>query len=246
MSNPYQSPLDSTSPVNSSLHHLYKYRSLGGLTAIITVLLLFGIVASVAETLSSYSQLDLLNRMRSGMKVTQGEVLANATKQASVAFAALGLWIVNVISFWIWIVRAHKNLRAFGITDATYTPGWALGWFFVPIANLVQPFQAMKELWQASHAGAEWSKSSSTKTVNSWWCLWILSSVYGTIIGRLFPDEPIMSTKLSMAGFLIHIPLCLLALKLVRGIHNAQESLGATTEPHANKLPAAFPLIPPR
>lgn len=230
MSNPYQSPLDSTSPVNSSLHHLYKYRSLGGLTAIITVLLLFGIVASVAETLSSYSQLDLLNRMRSGMKVTQGEVLANATKQASVAFAALGLWIVNVISFGIWIVRAHKNLRAFGITDATYTPGWALGWFFVPIANLVQPFQAMKELWQASHVGAEWSKSSSTKIVNSWWCLWLLSSVYGALIGRVLTlensiDELIMGTKLSMAGFLIHIPLCLLALKLVRGIHNAQESL---------------------
>ena len=76
MSNPYQPPLESTSTVNSSLDHLYKYQSLGALTAIITVLLLFGIVAAVAETLSSYSQLDLLNRMRSGMKVTQGEALA--------------------------------------------------------------------------------------------------------------------------------------------------------------------------
>ena len=171
MSNPYQPPLESTSTVNTSLEHLYKYQSLGALTAIITVLLLFGVVASVAETLSSYSQLDLLNRMRSGMKVTQGEVLANAAQQASIAFAALGLYIVTAITFGIWIVRAHKNLRAFGITDTTYTPGWALGWFFVPFLNLVRPFQAMKELWQASHAGAEWSKSSSTKLVNSWWCL---------------------------------------------------------------------------
>ena len=209
-------------------------------------MLLFGIVASIAETLATYSQLELLNRTRAGMQVTQADFIANAARVTSISAAALLLWIVNAISLGFWIVRAHKNLRAFGIQRLTYTPGWAFGWFFIPILNLVRPFQAMKELWQASHAGAEWSKSSSTKTVNSWWCLWILSSVYGTIIGRLFPDEPIMSTKLSMAGFLIHIPLCLLALKLVRGIHNAQESLGATTEPHADKLPAAFPLIPPR
>ena len=47
-------------------------------------------------------------------------------------------------------------------------------------------------------------------------------------------DELIMGTKLSMAGFLIHIPLCLLALKLVRGIHNAQESLGDPTSSTAS------------
>ena len=234
MSNPYQPPLESTSTVNSSLDHLYKYQSLGALTAIITVLLLFGIVAAVAETLSSYSQLDLLNRMRSGMKVTQGEALANAAQQASIAFAALGLYIVTAITFGIWIVRAHKNLRAFGITDTTYTPGWALGWFFVPFLNLVRPFQAMKELWQASHAGAEWDKSSSARLVNIWWCLWLLNSVYGTLIARLFTsqssiDDLLMGTKLSMAGFLINIPVCYLALKLVRGIHNAQETLGDAT-----------------
>ncbi|MGC6450952.1 MAG: DUF4328 domain-containing protein [Pirellulaceae bacterium] len=230
MSNPYQPPLESTSTVNSSLDHLYEYKSLGALTAIITVLLLFGIVASIAETLATYSQLELLNRTRAGMQVTQADFIANAARVTSISAAALLLWIVNAISLGFWIVRAHKNLRAFGIQRLTYTPGWAFGWFFIPILNLVRPFQAMKELWQASHVGAEWSKSSSTKIVNSWWCLWLLSSVYGALIGRVLTlensiDELIMSTKLSMAGFLIHIPLCLLALKLVRGIHNAQESL---------------------
>lgn len=234
MSNPYQSPLDSTSPVNSSLSHLYKYQSLGALTAIITVLLLFGIAAAVVETLSSYNQLDLLNRMRSGMNVTQGEVLANAARQAAVSIAALGLYIITAIIFGIWIVRAHKNLHAFGIQRLSYTPGWALGWFFVPFLNLVRPFQAMKELWQASHGGAEWDKSSSAKLVNIWWCLWLLNSVYGTLIARLFTsqssiDDLRMGTKASMAGFLINILVCYLALKLVRNIHAAQETLGSPT-----------------
>ena len=225
---------DSTSPVNSSIHHLYKYRSLSGLTAIITVLLLFGVVASVAETLASYSQLGLLNRMLSGMQVTQAEASANAARLVSISSAAMVLLIVNAISFGIWIVRAHKNLRAFGIQRLSYTPGWALGWFFVPFLNFVRPFQAMKELWQASHAGAEWSKSGSTTLVNFWWCLWLFSGVYGTLITRLFTsqssiDDLLMGTKASMAGFLITIPVYILALKLVRGIHNAQETLGDAT-----------------
>ena len=27
----------------------------------------------------------------------------------------------------------------------TISAGWAIGWFFVPFANLVMPYQAMKE-----------------------------------------------------------------------------------------------------
>ena len=32
----------------------------------------------------------------------------------------------------------------------SFTPGWSVGWFFVPIMNPWKPFQAMREIWQAS------------------------------------------------------------------------------------------------
>ena len=232
MSNPYQPPLEPNSTIYPSQDHFYTFQSLGPLTSIVTVLLLFGILASVAETLSSYSQLGLLNRASSGAEVTEAEVSANDARMVSIGLGAVAIYIVTAISFAIWIVRAHKNLRALKIQRLSYTPGWALGWFFVPFLNLIRPFQAMKELWQASHAGAEWSTSSSAKLVDFWWCLWLINNVYGAFISRSFSsqnsvDELILATKVGMAGFLIHIPVCILAIKLVGGIHTAQEKLGS-------------------
>ncbi len=232
MNNPYQPPLEPNSTIYPSKEHLYTFQNLGPLTAIVTVLLLFGIIGSVAETLSSYGQLDMLNRARSGVEVKLDDISAIEARMVSMGLGAVAIYIVTAICFAIWIVRAHKNLRALKIQRLSYTPGWALGWFFVPFLNLIRPFQAMKDLWQASHAGAEWSTASSAKLVDFWWCLWLINNVYGAIISRTFSsqnsiDEVILATKIGMAGFLIHIPVCILAIKLVRGIHSAQEDLGS-------------------
>ena len=231
MSNPYQAPAEPTSTVNPSLGHLHIYRSLGGLTSIITVLLVFGVAGSVAQTLAAFSQLDLLQRANIGLVITQAEASANDARMVSISLGAVGIYLVTAIVFGVWIVRAHKNLRALKIERLSYTPGWALGWFFVPFLNLVRPFQAMTELWQASHAGSQWSKSGSVTLVNFWWGMWLVHNFYGSLIGRAFASDEtvsdlILATKINMVGFLIHIPLCFLALKLVRRIHNAQENIG--------------------
>ena len=51
--------------------------------------------------------------------------------------------------FCLFMPRANRNARAFG-SSMSISPGWAAGWFFVPIANLWMPYQAMKEIWQGS------------------------------------------------------------------------------------------------
>tara|TARA_B100000945_G_C20390257_1_gene601842 strand:+ start:821 stop:1543 length:723 start_codon:yes stop_codon:yes gene_type:complete len=238
MSNPYQAPQKPLSTVNSAVSNLYNYKNLGALTAITTALLLLGIFSAGVETWSSYNQLDLLNRMRSGMQYTQGEAMANDTREMAIGLAALAIYILTAIVFGIWIVRAHKNLYAFKLQRLSYTPGWALGWFFVPILNYIRPFQAMKELWQASHGGVKWDSFASANLINLWWLLWVVNSIYSTVVSRMFLspsniDELIIGTKASMFSVLIHIPLCLLAIKLVRGIQNAQEKLANS---HAEML----------
>ena len=48
-----------------------------------------------------------------------------------------------------FIVR-NCNVRALGANDLSISPGWSAGWFFVPFANLVKPFVAVREIWNAS------------------------------------------------------------------------------------------------
>jgi hypothetical protein len=49
-----------------------------------------------------------------------------------------------------WIYRTNANAHLLG-GDMTISPGWSVGWYFVPVANLFKPYEGMKETWFASH-----------------------------------------------------------------------------------------------
>jgi hypothetical protein len=77
------------------------------------------------------------------------------------------------MAFLMWIHRSHRNLSAFGAQGLTFTPGWAVGWWFIPIFNLFRPFQIVREIWQASDpgmpAGAAWRRAPSSPLIGWWW-----------------------------------------------------------------------------
>jgi hypothetical protein len=85
------------------------------------------------------------------------------------------------VTFLRWIYRANKNLHVLSSEPMTFTPGWSVGWYFIPIANLYKPYQAMKEIWSVAHRGAVGSGS----LLGWWWTLWIVSNFLGRIALRL-------------------------------------------------------------
>lgn len=64
-------------------------------------------------------------------------------------------------------------------------PGWAVGWFFVPLANLAMPFITMRELWKASANPRDWQLERTPLALPLWWACWLASSIAGTIAFRL-------------------------------------------------------------
>ena len=79
-----------------------------------------------------------------------------------------------VVSFWIH--RAHSNLIAADLDGLEYTPGWAIGWFAIPIANFWKPFQAMRELWNASHGSLAQHDRAAPGLLWAWWLTWVFSA----------------------------------------------------------------------
>ncbi len=51
----------------------------------------------------------------------------------------------------MWVYRAHANLRESGMEELRHSPGWAVGSYFIPIANLFVPFSAMRALHNRSN-----------------------------------------------------------------------------------------------
>jgi|GEM_PF-1616307 len=83
--------------------------------------------------------------------------------------------VVIQILLLIWIYRSVRNLLALGIQGMRYSPGWAVGWFFIPFANLIVPPLVLTEIWKASSPAArpgDWRRGSLNLFVPLWWlCL---------------------------------------------------------------------------
>lgn len=81
------------------------------------------------------------------------------------------LFISGIVSL-CWVYGASRNAHALKNGRLTSSPGWAVGWFFVPIASLYKPFETMKEIWMVS-AGPTDKRRNNVTMIAAWWLLFI-------------------------------------------------------------------------
>lgn len=92
--------------------------------------------------------------------------------EAATGFFDIGIFlleVVVVIVFFTWVHRATSNLRAFTAHPMSSTPGWSVGWYFIPFAGLFMPYRGMADIWQASH-----DQRAAKAPVVIWWLLALL------------------------------------------------------------------------
>src|SRR5688572_8646757 len=104
----------------------------------------------------------------------------------SLAYLAFTVAIlVSIVLVAMWIHRGHANLREAGIDGLEFTPGWAVGWYFIPFANLVMPFKAMRELWSASRGAHDPFGGQAPPEVKAWWAAWIVGNILSSVGSRI-------------------------------------------------------------
>ena len=93
--------------------------------------------------------------------------------------------LLSIVLVGMWIHKAHANLFAAGLSGLRYSPGWSVGWFFVPLLNLFKPYDAMRELWHASFGAHERFDSPAPSHLQLWWGLWIGGNIASNIAQRM-------------------------------------------------------------
>ena len=151
-----------------------SFRDLGRFTSTLQWMLRAGALLAAVSLLSSWMQLDLLSR-----SFTEEEGAANDQREAFVSGVAFLLLIATFIVFGRWIVLAHRNLTGLGARYVEFTPGWAVGWFFIPVASLWKPYQAMRMLWRYSCSVNRPEIQETHVVLPVWWTLWIISLMPG-------------------------------------------------------------------
>lgn len=192
----------------------YEFRDLTTLSSALVWMLRIGAVLAVVGIWSSWLQFELVSR-----DFTQMEADANDQRQALIFGVTAVLMLATMIVFGIWIVRAHRNLPALGAQYLEVRPGWALGFFFIPILNWWKPYQAMRSLWRSSHSVNRPELQESTWVLPVWWTLWVIYSLIGN---KSWSAPSKDSAQLDLAENAIYLVLCIVASLVVSRIWQAQ------------------------
>ncbi|MDB5677060.1 DUF4328 domain-containing protein [Sphingomonas bacterium] len=99
---------------------------------------------------------------------------------AVAALAVLGATLLTAIVVSVWIYRA-MTVAHLTHPDLTISPGWAVGWYFVPVAALWKPYEAMVEIVESSGARRPGQWAFVRDLIGWWWAAWIGRGILGSI-----------------------------------------------------------------
>jgi hypothetical protein len=233
--NPYEPPAAAEWPRPDAV---VGYRPTSGLCLTLVVLLSANAVLGGLSFLMDLSEIALLRRMSAGNH-TEAEIATNDFASGALALLFLAETLATIVVFAMFLYRSSHNARALGAEAMNFTPGWTVGWFFVPIAYLFKPYQAVKELWQASEPEPQgrWQRTSVPFLLPLWWALWIVSGIASQASMRLgFSGKDdlehlVFVDQVDLFAQALGVASAIAALLLVRGIQSRQEQRARVIDP---------------
>ena len=149
--------------------------------------------------------------------------------------------LITAVVFLKWIFEASRNLPTLGATGQEFSSSWSVFWFFIPIANLVQPYRVMKEIWKGSHPNLEegslsaWRKVPASPLIIIWWTAWITY----VITNRIYESNSPTGEATSIDLIVTYVPILAattLAVTLIRKITSNQDKKYST---YSNQIQAS-------
>jgi len=210
----------------------YRPASARGSVAI-ALLLLMGLLAAISA-LHFLSAFDLADRAaRSALR--PGEAAAFDALTQTLGRLELAGLILTGIAWFVWLHRSVANARSLGVqTEAT--PGWSVGWWFIPFANLVKPYRILRSLFDGLVSG-------SGRIVGFWWGCYLIAGFISEFAALQRP-ETLAALRVYAGSFLLadtlRIVAGILAARMVWRIDEGTEDLALT-----RAMPSAMPLGSP-
>ena len=189
------------------------------------------IIVAVVSMMSGYLEYELLSDYQNGVYTSQEQAIADGEasdqRQGIIGIIYLIVFVVSGILILRWIHRANYNAWQLGAENMKFSPGWSIGYYFIPILTLWKPYQAMKEIWKASKEPSNWESQETSGILPLWWALWLISNALGQAIFRLsmraeeLPELMNLNIITQVSDFL-DIFLALVFLAVVNRIHSFQ------------------------
>ncbi len=158
------------------------YRSARTLAKWVTGSFVVYLAADAYIMVMSLEGLDVIGTLQSGGDVSPGRLLALGDKLQNLSTVMYGALLVTIVAFCMWTYRVASNAAAAFGARTPVTPGWAVGYYFIPFINMWRPYQALGDVWRGSDpkGGEDDSRFASIAAplpwfFITWWLTWLAS-----------------------------------------------------------------------
>ena len=132
---------------------------------------------------------------------------------------AVGL-VGGAISVPMWMHRAYRNLPALGAQGLRWSPAWAAGAWFIPVANFVIPYGVMRELWRGSGGPPE------SFSPGLWWAALLGANAVRIAAVQVARFSPAGADVLGMVSDLGIVAAGVLLILIIRQVTGRQRARG--------------------
>jgi len=208
------------------------FRNSDRLTHWVKILLIAQIVVSVIALVSNYLEYQLLTDFADGFyasdELASMDAEVSDDRQMKVGLLQVGIFLVSALLILRWIHRANYNSHQLGAEDMKFTPGWSIGYYFIPILTLWKPYQAMKEIWQTSQNPRQWQTQMAPSILSLWWAIWLVNGSLGRVIFKMSSTaeelpELINLNLMNQVSDFLDIPSAVVLLLMVKNIYQMQQ-----------------------
>ena len=137
-------------------------------------------IAYALDMVMTFNLLSLVEQQNAGQFVPRSQLTDASEVVDSMSGLLLVAHIATGVPFLMWTHRVSRNLESLGARGQRFSPGWAVGWWFVPIMNFFRPYQVMAEMWRGSDPdmygeAVDWRQGPGSALLVWWWLSWVAS-----------------------------------------------------------------------
>jgi hypothetical protein len=153
-----------------------SYRSIAGLTTALTWVVAAAIAAAIGCAGAYVNHRVVNDRLYTEIFVPRDDVTSARDIVNGMASLYGALAVATFVLVIIWLFRAVKNTELWNVDRGRWAPGWAIGGWFIPLANIVIPFLVFSSTWRRSD-GRPGARAPLPLIVWAWWILFVIGEV---------------------------------------------------------------------
>ncbi|MFT3725475.1 MAG: DUF4328 domain-containing protein [Hyphomonadaceae bacterium] len=102
----------------------------------------------------------------------------------NINIASILVMLYCIVTYCMFVHRAASNIENASAKGLSVTPGWAVGWSFIPFVNLFKIYQIMREIWTAS-ADPKRGVRGGSAILAIWWICYVTGNIVSQTAGRM-------------------------------------------------------------